>query len=211
MKVNCDKLYAWINELPRYFFPFDKESIPKNGIYFLFEKGEVYKQYDRVVRVGTHKGIDNLPKRLVEHFITPNKDRSIFRKNIGRAILNRDKNDFLRFWNIDLTSKENRKKYENTIDQEILKNTEEQVTGIIQANFSFVILELLDKEDRLYYEKKLISLFSLCPESLPSKNWLGNYSPQRKIRQSGLWQEQELWKAPLSDLEIENMIKSTAE
>ena len=204
----CHKMYNWIHTLPRYSFPFEKETIPKNGIYILFEKGEKYNQFDRVVRIGTHNGQDNLPKRLTEHFITENKDRSIFRKNIGRAILNRDNDSFIHEWNIDLTAKVAREEYKEKIDLNYIKNIEKKVTDYIQNYFSFVIIEIAEKEERLYYEKKLISLFSNCKFSYPSNEWLGNYSPKKKIRESGLWQEQELWKKSLTGKEMDMLINN---
>jgi hypothetical protein len=36
---------------------------------------------------------------LKEHFVNENKDRSIFRKNIGRALLNKDNDYFIEQWN----------------------------------------------------------------------------------------------------------------
>lgn len=205
MKTKCNKLYEWLNRLERYSFPFDKNQIPNNGIYILFEKGEIYKQYDRVVRVGSHTGFNKLPSRLIEHFIKENKDRSIFRKNIGRAILNKENDKFLELWEIDLTSKDARDKLEHRINIEQKNNVEKRVTNIIQKNFSFVVFEIENKDERIYYEKKLISTFSLCPDSFPSKDWLGNYSPKRKIKESGLWQVNEIWKTALNDYEMDEL------
>ena len=37
--------------------------------------------------------------------MTENKDRSIFRKNIGRAILNKNQDPFLGQWELDLTTR----------------------------------------------------------------------------------------------------------
>lgn len=205
MKNKCNEIYNWLNELKRFSFPFDKEQIPKNGIYILFEKGEIYNQFDRVVRIGTHTGFNNLPSRLTEHFIKENKDRSIFRKNIGRAILNKENNGFLKFWNIDLTSKDARNKIEHRVNFDLKDKTEQRVTEYIQNNFSFVVFEINEKKSRLYFEKKLVSTFSLCSESVPSMNWLGNFSPKNKIKESGLWQVNELWKTPLTDDEIDEL------
>ena len=59
----------------------------------------------RIVRVGTHTGTGQLRSRLRQHFLVENKDRSIFRKNIGRALLNRDHDPFLPTWDLDRTSR----------------------------------------------------------------------------------------------------------
>jgi len=210
MDKKCYEIYKWMRNLRRYSFPFDKERMPKNGIYILFEKGEIFEKDDRVVRVGTHTGFNKLPSRLNEHFLRENKDRSIFRKNIGRAILNKEKNDFLKYWDIDLTTKDAREKYEHKVNFELKDETEMRVSDYIQKNFSFVVFELDNKDSRLHFEKKLISTFSLCAESNPSINWLGNHSPKTKIRDSGLWQVNQLWKDRLTDdefIELETFIK----
>lgn len=88
------ELHQIFNKQKRYYFPFDDfiNEIPKNGIYIIFEKGERYKNLDRIVRVGTHTGNNQLRSRLKQHFIKENKNRSIFRKNIGRCFLNIEHN-----------------------------------------------------------------------------------------------------------------------
>jgi hypothetical protein len=69
------------------------------------------------------------------------------------------------------------------------------------------LLSVPKKEDRLYFEKRLISAVSNCSECQPSANWLGLYSPEEKIRKSGLWQTNELYKEPLSDEELTSISK----
>jgi hypothetical protein len=54
-------------------------------------------------------------------------------------------------------------------------------------------------------ESKIISTISLCDECKPSEKWLGLFSPKEKIRKSGLWLVNELWKTPLSDKDIEEL------
>jgi hypothetical protein len=95
MSEACLVFHALVNSLPRYRFPVNAHELPHNGIYVLFEDGEYAHGKDRVVRVGTHTGNNQLRSRLEQHFIRENKDRSIFRKNIGRALLNRDHDPFL--------------------------------------------------------------------------------------------------------------------
>lgn len=98
MSKLCERLHLIVNKMPRYYFPLDKNKIYKNGIYILFEKGEKAHGVDRIVRIGTHRGDNNLYNRLKEHFINENKDRSIFRKNIGRALLNKNQDSYLEIW-----------------------------------------------------------------------------------------------------------------
>ena len=164
MSEKCKQLHQWFNNLERFSFPFDKRKIPRNGIYILFEKGETAHGMDRIVRIGTHTGKNQLRSRLKQHFINEKKDRSIFRKNIGRALLNRVKDPFLAQWEIDLTSRDAREKYSALIDFEKQKEIEKNVSQYIQTNFSFVIIEVEAKEKRLELESKIISTISLCDE-----------------------------------------------
>jgi hypothetical protein len=55
------------------------------------------------------------------------------------------------------------------------------------------------KDKRLDLESKIISTISRCEECGPSKQWLGIHSPKAKIRESGLWLVNELYKEPLSE------------
>ena len=98
MSKTCNYLHKLFNSLSRFTFPFNDEKIPLNGIYVLFEKGQVGHNLDRIVRIGTHMGDNQLRSRLNQHFLLENKDRSIFRKNIGRAILNKIKDPYLKIF-----------------------------------------------------------------------------------------------------------------
>jgi hypothetical protein len=201
----CNKIHVLFASLPKFGFPFDANKVPQNGIYILFENGEFAHGVDRIVRVGTHTGNNQLRSRLEQHFLKENKDRSIFRKNIGRAILNRDKDSFLAHWQIDLTTSEAKRKYESMIDRRKLQETEKQVTNYIQCNFRFVVHRLDDKASRLLLESKIISTVSLCDECSSSEKWLGLHSPVDKIRESGLWLVNELYKQPLSQGDYEKL------
>lgn len=202
MSKNCNTIHQWFNEMKKFTFPFDKQEIPKNGIYILFEKDEFAHSINRIVRIGTHTGNNQLYPRLSQHFLKENKDRSIFRKNIGRALLNKDKNPSLKQWEIDLTTKNAKELHSNSIDFVKQKETEKRVTKYIQDNFSFVVFQVDDKDKRLEIESKIISTVSLCDECKSSENWLGNFSPKEKIRKNGLWLVNELWKTPLTDVDM---------
>ncbi len=201
----CHELHQLFNHLERFRFPFDESRIPRNGIYILFEAGERAHDGDRIVRVGTHTGQNQLRSRLRQHFIQENKDRSIFRKNIGRALLARTGDPFLEQWEWDLTSRANRERYGLLGDRAKLAEVERWVTETIQRNFSFVVFRVDDKDQRLRLESRIISTVSWCEECGPSPNWLGLYSPKKKIRVSGLWLVNKLWKEPLSGEEFEEL------
>jgi len=203
MDNHCEYIHRIFSFIKKHKFPFDKNEIPLNGIYILFENGEFAHSTNRIVRIGTHTGNNNLPNRLKEHFMKENKDRSIFRKNIGKALLNKNHDSFLDLWELDLTTREAKDKYMKRIDMEKQKDIENKVTKYIQDNFSFMVINIENKSIRLLLESKIISTVSFCNECKPSEKWLGNYSPEEKIRKSGLWLVKELWKTPLDENDIE--------
>lgn len=203
----CNALHELFNGLERFTFPFDSSRIPPNGIYILFELGEKAHNRDRIVRVGTHTGNDQLPPRLKQHFINENKDRSIFRKNIGRAFLAKSGDPFLKQWDIDLTMRKAKEKYGKQVDFDKQGEIERQITEYIQDHFSFIAFPLREKTKRLELESEIISTISLCDECRPSESWLGLYSPRAKIRESGLWLVNELYKGPLSETGFDDLKK----
>jgi len=205
MSKECESLHKLFNSLEIHKFPFDNNKIPKNGIYVLFEKGELAHNCNRIVRVGTHTGDNQLSSRLFQHFLNENKDRSIFRKNIGRALLNKAGDNYIKLWELDLTTKEARDKFSKLIDVDKQKETEKRVTRYLQDNFSFVVFKVNDIKKRLELESKIISTISLCNECNASNNWLGNFSPKDKIKESGLWLVNELNKTPLSEVDLKEL------
>ncbi len=207
MSQECSELHELIIELDRYEFPFNPKDIPQNGIYLLFEKGEEGHGSNRIVRIGTHTGVGQLQSRLKQHFIRENKDRSIFRKNIGRAYLSKSGDPFLADWEIDLTKRAAKEKYQSRINLNHQQEIEMIVSKIIQDNFTFSVFQVRSKEERLRIESLLISTVSLCNECFPSVSWLGQYSPKEKIVGSGLWQVNELYKTPLSKNDLNNIVK----
>jgi len=200
----CRKLHNIFNTLPRFRFPFDGKQITKNGIYVLFEDGEFAHVGDRIVRVGTHTGEDQLRSRLKQHFVSENKDRSIFRKNIGRALLHSLNDPFLEQWDWDLTTKKAKELYGHLLSVENQKEVEKKVSTRIQESFSFVVFAVSEKKQRLEWETKIISTVSWCSECKPSESWLGLQSPKHKIRDSGLWLVNGLYKKGFAIDEVEH-------
>jgi len=198
MQHLCEELHVWANALPVFSFPFDARVLPLNGIYLLFEKGETAHGTNRIVRVGTHTGNDQLRSRLKQHFVVENKDRSIFRKNIGRALLNKDQDPFVSDWELDLTARKAKDYHSARIDMNRQNAIEKRVSDYIQLSFSFVVTPVNEREQRLRLESRLISTLSHCEICQPSSVWLGQFSPKEKIRQSGLWLVNELYGEPLS-------------
>jgi hypothetical protein len=200
----CEALHQWANSLPSFRFPFEDSRIPLNGIYILFENGEVAHGGNRIARIGTHTGNNQLRSRLRQHFLIENKDRSIFRKNIGRALLHRDHDPFLAFWELDRTSQKMRAQH-GTIDLDRQRAIEREVSEYIREYFSFGVVRVDEKAERLRLESKMIATVSLCDTCLPSAQWLGFSSPKQKICDSGLWLVNELYKEPLAIADLDRL------
>jgi len=198
MSEVCAQLHQALRVLERHRFPFDAERIPSNGLYVLFEKGETGHDGDRIVRIGTHTGEAQLRSRLKQHFITPSKDRSIFRKNIGRALLNRNHDPFIREWDFDLTTRKAKDELGPLVDFKKQDEVEQQASAYIQERFEFVVIGEAEKTARLELEAKMVSTVSHCRDCGASAGWLGLSSPKDKIRESGLWQVNELYGGGLS-------------
>ena len=108
MSDTCKWLHIQLERLPMIKFPFKLEQLPDNGIYFLYEEGESWGHggfKPRIVRIGTHKN-GNFRSRIREHYLLDEskmnfdsnkaapRERSIFRKHIGRALLNKSQDVF---------------------------------------------------------------------------------------------------------------------
>jgi hypothetical protein len=206
MSEICAQLHQALRALGRHRFPFDPKRIPPNGLYVLFEKGETGHGGDRIVRVGTHTGEAQLRSRLKQHFITPSKDRSIFRKNIGRALLNRDHDPFIRAWEFDLTTRKAKDELGPQVDFKKQAEVERQVSAYIQERFEFVVIAETEKSARLDLEAKMVSTVSHCGDCGASAGWLGLSSPKDKIRESGLWQVNELYGEGLSTSDLARIV-----
>ncbi len=202
----CHSLHQWVNSLPVRQFPFNDQDIPRNGIYLLFEDGETAHGTRRIVRIGTHTGNNQLRSRLKQHFLSKKKDRSIFRKNVGRCLLNRDNDPFLAMWELDLTTSAAKKMYAGKIDLKRQQEIEDMVSDYMRSHLRFVVFEASEKGDRLTLESRIISTVSLCPQCGPSTQWLGRHSPKQKICECGLWQVNELYKQPFSEDELRGLI-----
>ncbi len=201
------ELHQIFNEQKRYSFPFEHfiNEIPKNGIYIIFENGEKYKNLDRIVRVGTHTGNNQLRSRLNQHFIKENKNRSIFRKNIGRCFLNKENNPYLSLWELDITSRAEKEKNLKLLDLDFEQKIEKRISNYVQTNLSFCVFQIDTKDDRLFWESKIVSTLAKATDIKSSENWLGNQSMKDKIKVSGLWQVNELYNNSLTELEFDQL------
>jgi hypothetical protein len=163
--------------------------------------------------VGTHRE-GNFRSRIADHYVLDErkmgfnryqaapKDRSIFRKNLGRALLHRDRDPYEELWDVDFTSRASREARGSRRDVDKEKQVEAQVTRILRERFAFRWIELEGQARRMGsqgLEAALIGTLAKCDECRPSANWLGRFSPKRKIAQSGLWLVQHLEAPELSE------------
>lgn len=183
----CDLLHKCVWDLPRFREGEWLSAVPSNGIYFLFETGECAHGGERIVGIGSHTGQNNLPKRISEHMCVSNKDRSILRKHVGRCLLQRENDPFVRQWDIDLTTKASREKYAHSIDLDRQAEIEHEVSAYMSQHFSFCVIRVDAKLERMVYEKRLISTLCSCADCAPSSGWLGRWHSNQRIALSGLW------------------------
>ena len=151
LSESCEWLHKQLEQLPLIKYPFNPKELPENGIYFFYEKGEIWGHggtKPRIVRVGTSKD-GNLRKRLAEHFLLDEskmnfdaskpapRERSIFRKNIGRALLNQRKDEYLKIWEIDFTSHKSREENAHLRDVAKEKALETEITSLLRSQVFF--------------------------------------------------------------------------
>lgn len=173
-----NRIYQELNTMDKYQYIGDGEFSPHNppkqkGVYIMVDNIE-----KRIVRVGETK--KSLYERLSEHFVKEDKDHSILRKHIGRAILNKQGNS-LTLWETKGTT-------DITIEQ--------QVSNYLKDNISFYVIPLSDLTEIRELEKFLIKILSrhntlhnyVTNNTIQSGNWLGNHGTD-KIKKSGLWND----------------------
>lgn len=225
----CKRLHDLVHQLPEVSWPFTLDQLPHNGIYFFCELGENWGHggdRPRIVRVGTHRE-GNFRSRMADHYVSnehkmafgkdqaPPKDRSIFRKNIGRALLHRDADSYQSLWEIDFTERAARESHGSQRDVEKEREIEREVTRILRERFTFRWIELKGEDRRIGsqgLEAALIGTLAACGECRPSSNWLGRFSPKKKIVQSGLWLLQHLRAQGLTEqviADIANLFSGT--
>jgi hypothetical protein len=205
------------------------EQLPKKGIgiYFFYEEGEIWghgRNMPRIVRIGTHNE-GNFRNRIKEHYLLDESkmnfdrdkakpsDRSIFRKNIGRTLLNRDSDDYLQVWEIDFTKREKRESlgYKRDIDEE--KRIESKITRILRDHFSFRFILIGSQMETMggkWLESSLIGTIASCKLCKPSNNWLGIHSPMSQIKESGLWLKQHIKANGINESDKESIINAIA-
>lgn len=209
MSEHCHWLHEQLHGLPIVRFPFDESALPENGVYFFYEDGEMWGhsgQESRIVRIGSHRD-GNFRSRIADHYLSGGrkmnlhvnkpapKDRSIFRKNLGRALLANIQDPYLEIWDINFTTIRSRQAYGNRRNLAKEREIEDEVTRLLRETFSFRYLKLdvgVSRMGKHGLEAALIGTVATCNFCKPSNTWLGLHSPKPKIRQSGLWLVQHL-------------------
>ena len=207
MSETCKWIHEQLELLPIFKYPFDSKLLPNNGIYFFYEEGENSdhgngRNRSRIVRIGTHKE-NNFKSRISEHFLLNESkmkftqtnpkpsDRSIFRKNIGRALLNKRRDfDYLRIWEIDFTSSINRTNHSHLRNIEKERDIEYQITELLRKGFYFRLISLEGQKKRMGksgIESRLIGQVASCEVCKPSDDWLGKFSTKPPIKNGKLW------------------------
>ena len=184
------RFYYYLDQLEEkvgglYSFRDDLNDLPRKGVEFYFEEGEFRTESNklRVVRIGASNRIFD---RLNNDHMGDNARNSIFRRHIGRALLNVQEGlQDLYYENIP-----------NNIDSII---DEEMVSEHLLNYIRFLILPVEVKSTRKFIKNTAISLLSnySTPSEVnpPTDEWLGNDSidtdgcPYLEIRDSGLWNE----------------------
>jgi hypothetical protein len=185
-----EQVHLLFGRLPRFDSSTARKSLPANGIYVFFEKGETVRidgsTHDRIVRVGTHNSDGRFPDRVRQHF-TGNKSASVFRLHLGGALLRRkDPSDpRLSVW----------LQHNGPLFPEI----EPLVAAALRERFTFSYVRVDDASERLRIEAGLIALLAQHPLAPPSPTWLGRWAFAPAILRSGLWNTQKVDSVPLDE------------
>ncbi|GBE10261.1 hypothetical protein BMS3Abin12_00823 [bacterium BMS3Abin12] len=171
-----------------------QQGWPNSGVYLFFEPGELRtnRTEPRVVRVGTH-GVSRGSKatlwnRLRTHRGTRdgvgNHRSSIFRLHVGAAISARDHDVMVASWGVGQAADVRLRKAEEGLERRVSAHV-----GAMSILWLAIKDEASPSSDRAYIERNLIGMLvgKAGPADPPSLDWLGRFSPDERIRLSGLW------------------------
>jgi len=208
MENDYELLHRHFNNLKRFTFPYNESEISQNGIYILFETGERYKNFDRIVRIGSHTNKNRLLKRLNEHFVEEDHRDSIFRKHLGRCFLTIDhKSNYIPIWDLKIKRREDKLINLPKINWELESEYEHKITGYIRKNCSFVIIpDLTNDVKRVRLEQGLIATVGQTVQPSFNDKWPGAFHPKATIRNSKLWNIQHINGRQLSGLEMKEIL-----
>ncbi len=158
MSDACMMIHKKLDTLPMFKFPFNKELLPENGIYFFYESGEHWGHggsMQRVVHVDSH--IDGrLADEIAAHF----------GKEFGKMHLTKSMHKAL-------SSKR--------------ELGEKRFIEMMKEHLSFRFLVLDKKQGVAEMAGHMAAALSDCLYCTPSRDWVGNLSKDKKVRESGMW------------------------
>lgn len=196
------RIHEAVSKLPRYRFDDSTEINVKNGLLVVFEDGEKYGEYDRIVYVGINKKSGRLPGR-VQEFISGKKDGVVLRKYIGEALLLRDKDPYVRIWAKDASSPEKLRRIGTFYDPKKEAATEIRVSSYLKEHMSFSVIEINNSKNRTLAQNGLVTTLKDAYSQYPiSTTWLGRYNPDLKIRTNALWMKGNDQARPFSGEEL---------
>ncbi len=170
---------------------------PERGVYFFFEPGETRSDIGtgpRVVRVGTHPlgsaSRTTLRQRFHQHRGNVgdrggNHRGSVFRKHIGFALLDADREIACPTWGEG-----------NSAPRDVRANEQHLETHVSEVIGAMPFVWLAIEDDpgpdsmRGFVERNSIALmsnFGRYALDAPSAGWLGRHSRSERIGESGLW------------------------
>ncbi len=171
-----------------------EQSWPHSGIYLFLEPNEYRTDGTelRIVRVGTH-GVSRgsratLWNRLRTHRGgsdgSGNHRGSIFRLHVGAALSARDRSLAVPSWGIGQSANAVIRRKEDRLERAV-----SQYIGTMQIIWLAINDDSSPTSDRAYLERNIIGLLvgESGPIDRPSRGWLGEFSPNKRIRKSGLW------------------------
>lgn len=171
-----------------------QQKWPRSGLYFFFEPGEFRSNgtESRIVRVGTH-GISRGSKATLWNRLrthrgsfdgSGNHRSSVFRLHVGAALAMNNPDLAVDSWVIGQSARSNIRNKEQLLEKAVSEKI-----GSMSILWLAVGDEASPASDRAYLERNIIGLLvaKVGALDLPSADWLGLYSPDERIRNSGLW------------------------
>lgn len=204
----CAAIHELLKRQRRLPFPPPFIAIPLNGIYFIFElEQRSHGGCDRIVRVGSHTGPNNLARRLWEH-ITP-YGRSRFRRDLGIAVLSHPQRlSFepipMDLWDQSALTRRQRATSAGQIGA--LDRFEIKLSDYIARNFRFSVIGTRDTTEALELEKACIATVSQCDRCRNEAR------PQLRPNNGFLWNSQHTGQKspPISDRQLASLAQLVA-
>ena len=110
------------------------------GRFLIRAKESPYKPLEEIARRGERHSLDSQQTRASRQLDNRSSRSTILLASMGRAILNRNHDSFLTYWNLDLTTREKRERFAHTVDMTKQSTVEIAVTAHIQARMSVAVI-----------------------------------------------------------------------